>query len=72
MRKVLMIRTEPGLLSIPLEQAIYCESCGQVSNSAWNRCGLCGSENIVSLAPLFSHPPDPNLPPSSALAQIAA
>ena len=34
MCKVRMIRTEPGLVSIPLEKAVYCENCKMVSSSA--------------------------------------
>jgi hypothetical protein len=64
MCNVRMIRTEPGLVSIPLEKAVYCENCRMVSSSAWHRCGLCGSERIVGLAPLFSGPPDPGSPPA--------
>ena len=44
MCNVRMIRTEPGLVSIPLEKAVYCENCMMVSSSARQRCGLCGSE----------------------------
>ena len=44
MCNVRMIRTEPGLVSIPLEKAVYCENCTMVSSSARQRCGLCGSE----------------------------
>ena len=34
MCNVRMIRTEPGLVSIPLEKAVYCENCTMVSSSA--------------------------------------
>ena len=47
MCNVRMIRTEPGLVSIPLEKAVYCENCTMVSSSARQRCGLCGSERIA-------------------------
>jgi len=55
MCKVQMIRHELGLVSIPVEKAVYCE---KVSNSAWRRCGVCGSEEIVELALLVAvgHP----------------
>ncbi len=66
MCKIRMIRTEPGLISITIDKAVYCENCGEVSNSAWGRCGLCGAQNIVELAPLLIVPPDPDLPPSPA------
>ncbi len=68
MRNVRMIRPEPGLVAIPLEKAVYCESCEMVSTSARQRCGLCGSERIVELAPFFSGPTDPGSPPAAAFA----
>lgn len=68
MRNIRMIRKEPGLVSIPVEKAVYCENCETVSTSAWNRCGLCGSERIVELAPLVSGPSDPGSPPASSSA----
>jgi hypothetical protein len=64
MRNVEMIRQEPGLVSIPVEKAVYCENCETVSTSVWRRCGVCGSERIVELAPLFSGPFDPGTPPA--------
>ena len=68
MCNVRMIRTEPGLVSIPLEKAVYCENCKMVSSSARERCGLCGSERIVRMAPLFPGPLDPSPAPVLALA----
>jgi hypothetical protein len=67
MRNVQMIRQEPGLVSIPLEKAVYCDNCQTVSTSAWPRCGLCGSDRIVELAPLFSGPFDPGTPPATSI-----
>jgi hypothetical protein len=66
MCKIQMIRNEPGLVSIPLESAVYCEDCACVSNSAWRRCGLCGSEQIVDLFAIFGSPPDPGPAPAAA------
>jgi len=68
MRNVTMIRTEPGLVSIPVERAVYCENCETVSTSAQRRCGVCGSEQIMELAPLLTHPWDPGPAPAAALA----
>ena len=34
MRNVRMIRTEPGLVWIRLEKAVYCETCETVSTSS--------------------------------------
>jgi hypothetical protein len=70
MRNVQMIRNEPGLVSIPLGKAVYCENCEKVSNSAWRRCGLCGSEEIVEIAPLFGGPSDPGPTPAAASVAI--
>lgn len=63
MCNVLMIRKEPDLVFIPVERAVYCENCETISNSAWSRCGLCGSEEIVELSSIFTGPPDPGSPP---------
>jgi hypothetical protein len=68
MCNIRMIRTEPGLVSIPVEMAVYCENCRMVSSSARQRCGLCGSERIVRMAPLFPEPLDPGPVPTLALA----
>lgn len=68
MRNVTMIRSEPGLVSVPIERAVFCENCETVSNSNTRRCGVCGSEQIVALAPLLTHPWDPGPAPAAALA----
>lgn len=57
MRNVKMLRTEANFVSIPVEQAIYCQNCETVSNSARRRCGVCGSEAIFSLTALIDGPP---------------
>lgn len=69
MRNVRMIRMEPGLVSIPVEKAVYCENCETVTTSSGKRCGLCGSEALLKLAPLFSGPTEPG--PAPALALVA-
>jgi hypothetical protein len=68
MRNVVMIRREPGLVSIPIESAVYCENCETVSTSSGRRCGLCGSEDIVRLVPPISGPRDPSPAPATVLA----
>ena len=67
MRKVLMIRAETGLISIPVEKAVYCQSCKMISTSL-GRCGLCGSERVIELAPLLKDPWDPGPVPAVARA----
>jgi hypothetical protein len=57
MRNVRMLRPEPNLISIPVEQAIYCENCETVTNSHRERCGRCGSERVLRLAALIDGPP---------------
>ncbi len=68
MCKVRMIRTESGLVSIPLEKAVYCENCKMVSSSSKRRCGLCGSERIFRMVPLLPEPWDPGPVPALAVA----
>lgn len=68
LRNVTMIRKEPGLVAIPVEKAVYCQNCLVVSTSNWQRCGLCGSEYIVRLAPLLQDPWDPDPAPTLVLA----
>jgi hypothetical protein len=68
MCNVRMIRMEPGLVWIPLKKAVYCQNCEMVSSSARRRCGLCGSERIVGLAPLIPGPWDPGPLPALAFA----
>jgi hypothetical protein len=58
MRNVQMLHTEPKFVSIPVEQAIYCENCETVSNSSNSRCGVCGSEAITRLSKLIGGTPD--------------
>lgn len=67
MCNVVMIRPVPGLVSIPLEKAVYCRTCETISTSL-GRCGLCGSERIIELSPLFKGPGDPDPGPAFALA----
>ncbi len=59
MCNVQMIRKEADLVSIPVEQAVFCENCRKVSNSAWSRCGSCGSGKMLELAPLLDGPHEP-------------
>ena len=68
MRNIQMIRQEPGLVSIPVEKAVYCENCETVSTSAGRRCGLCGSERIVRLIIAMPEPWDPSPAPAVVLA----
>ena len=59
MPKVVEIRTEPPICSIPLHQAVYCEICNTISNSRPYRCGVCGSEAVLRVEPILNREPDP-------------
>jgi hypothetical protein len=75
MRNVRMIRQEPGLVSIPLEKAVFCENCETVSSSSRDCCGVCGSEQIFDLAGQLRGPwePGPGAPARPrALRPVAA
>jgi hypothetical protein len=66
MRNVSMLRPEPNLVSIPVEQAVYCENCENVTNSPSERCGECGSGLVLHLATLIDQPPSgPDSGPAS-------
>ena len=67
MRNIVMIRPDPELVSIPVEKAVCCLTCEMVSTSI-GRCGLCGSEQLIELAPVFSNPWDPGPVPAMARA----
>lgn len=68
MRNVVMIRREPGLVSIPVESAVYCGNCKTVSTSCGRRCGLCGSEDLARLVTPNPGPWDPSPAPPAVLA----
>ena len=69
MRNVVMIRREAGLVSIPVENAVYCRNCKTISTSRQWRCGLCGSERLVSFSGDITGPPEPT--PTPAIARVA-
>lgn len=56
-RNVRMLHKEANFVSIPVEATVYCENCETVSNSGRDRCGVCGSEAILSLVHLIGGPP---------------
>jgi hypothetical protein len=57
MRNVRMLRPEANLVSIPVEEAIYCENCEMVTNSHCECCGRCGSVRVLRLIALIDGPP---------------
>ena len=70
MAKIVEIRAEPLIYSIPLAQAVFCENCVTVSNSRPDRCGVCGSEAVLRLEPILNRTPD--RPPVLAMARSRA
>lgn len=71
-RNVRMLRKEAQFVSIPVEMAIYCENCETVSNSSRDRCGVCGSEAILSLVLILNGPPNNPGPGPAAPARIVS
>ena len=73
MGQVQALRPVHSLVSIPVEQAIYCQNCKTVSNSLCERCGKCGSELVLHLATLIDQPPGgPDSGPASAARIVPA
>lgn len=68
MSHVLMLRMEPNFVRIPVKQAMYCERCQDINNSSNDRCGRCGSDDIVKVVIPAGGPPDgPDSGPAPAL-----
>lgn len=67
MAKLIEIRGVPLIYSIPLALAVYCENCATISNSRPDRCGVCGSESVLSLELILNRTPEP--PPAQAMAK---
>ena len=67
MCQVKVIRPVDRLVSIPVDIAIYCEACRNVTNSPSERCGKCGSEVVLRIAALIDQPPvGPDSGPASS------
>lgn len=67
MARIVEIRAEPLIYSIPLAQAVVCENCVTISNSRPDRCGVCGSQEVLRLEAILNRTPDP--PPAPAMAR---
>ena len=68
MCKMLLMSAQPELVVLPLEAAVFCCRCKQVSNSTLSSCRLCGSHSVFMLASLIGDPPDPNTTPPACAA----
>ena len=67
MGEISILRPRRSLVSIPVTEAVYCESCASVSNSSGGCCALCGNISVWPLAELIPQPPmGPNSSSASA------
>jgi len=57
MGEISILRPRRSLVSIPVVEAVYCESCASVSNSSGGCCGVCGNISVWPLAELLPQPP---------------
>ena len=57
MGEISILRPQRSLVSIPVVEAFYCESCASVSNSSGGCCGVCGNITVCPLAELLPQPP---------------
>jgi hypothetical protein len=44
------VRTEAGLNAVPLLNAVFCVNCENISSSPHDKCRVCGSHSLTSLA----------------------
>ena len=67
MGEISILRPRRSLVSIPVVEAVYCESCTSVSNSRGGCCGVCGNISVWPLVELLPQPPmGPHSGPASA------
>jgi hypothetical protein len=64
MGEISILRPRRSLVSIPVTEAVYCESCASVSNSSGGCCALCGNSSVWPLAELVPQPPRGPIPSS--------
>ena len=57
MGEISILRSRRSLVSIPIVEAVYCESCASVSNSSGECCALCGNISVWALAELVPQAP---------------
>ena len=71
MGEISILRPKRNLVSIPVNEAIYCESCASVSNSSGGCCALCGNISVWALAELVPQPPMGPYPGSASVRHFA-
>jgi hypothetical protein len=57
MCQVKVLRPVDRLVSIPVDIALYCRACRNVTNSPSERCCKCGSDFVLRLITLVDRPP---------------
>jgi hypothetical protein len=73
MCQVQALRPMHRFVSIPVEMAIYCRHCENITNSPAEHCGKCGSALVLPLATLINQPPSgPDSGPASAAPIVPA
>jgi len=72
MGEISILRPRRSLVSIPVVEAVYCESCASVSNSSGGCCGVCGNISIWPLAELVPRPPTGPGPRAASTGNVAA
>ena len=58
MGEISILRPRRSLVSIPVVEAVYCESCASVSNSSGGCCAVCGNISVWPLAEQVPRPPN--------------
>jgi hypothetical protein len=69
MGEISILRPRRNLVSIPVVEAVYCESCASVSNSSGGCCALCGNISVWPLAELVPQPPNSPNPGTAPIVQ---
>lgn len=72
MGELSILRPRRSLVSIPVVEAVYCESCASVSNSSGGCCGVCGNISVWPLAELVPQPPNNPTPRAASAAQLVS
>lgn len=71
MGELSILRPRRSLVSIPVVEAVYCESCVSVSNSSGGCCGVCGNISVWPLAELVPQPPNSPSPRAAPVVRPA-
>ena len=67
MGEISILHPRRSLVSIPVTEAVYCESCASVSNSSGGCCGVCGNISVWPLAELVPQPPNTPSPRAASV-----